>query len=390
MIFSQITAVICFLTMGVLAVPLPGIEETFSQFPIALSHEPVTYAHAPVAVAHAPIIKEVDHIAPANYEFKYGVHDSHTNDIKEQSEKRIGDKVEGHYSLVEPDGTTRTVKYTADHHNGFNAVVSKSGHAKVIAAPAPVIAHAAPLVAHSAPALTLSKYVSQLKILKNRINKTYGGVIICEFHTILTDGGVRPSIICIKTLTSENITQNPLMSFCRDLVKIHPVVLQFVSGTLILRQDYASVEKIFWTPGCSEATFLFPLEPNSTINTRHKYGKLIWKLDLHYRILEYLNLVNIEFFHAHTAILTTGEKQKKGFYIDWIMATFKVVIVLAAFTMKWKNIITEKSQSVIPQPEGGLQMPNKYNVVAVIALLAVAAVAQHHQQADHHVEEHHH
>ncbi|KAL9692324.1 hypothetical protein quinque_012087 [Culex quinquefasciatus] len=31
------------------------------------------------------------------------------------------------YSLVEPDGSVRTVDYTADDHNGFNAVVQKSG-----------------------------------------------------------------------------------------------------------------------------------------------------------------------------------------------------------------------------------------------------------------------
>lgn len=30
--------------------------------------------------------------------------------------------------MVEPDGTTRTVHYTADDKNGFNAVVTKSGH----------------------------------------------------------------------------------------------------------------------------------------------------------------------------------------------------------------------------------------------------------------------
>ena len=35
----------------------------------------------------------------------------------------------GYYKLVEPDGTTRTVHYTADKHNGFNAHVEKSGHA---------------------------------------------------------------------------------------------------------------------------------------------------------------------------------------------------------------------------------------------------------------------
>lgn len=42
------------------------------------------------------------------------------------------------YSLVEPDGSRRTVDYTADPINGFNAVVTKSGDpapAKIIAAP---------------------------------------------------------------------------------------------------------------------------------------------------------------------------------------------------------------------------------------------------------------
>jgi hypothetical protein len=72
---------------------------------------------------------------PAHYEFKYAVKDEHTHDIKEQYEKRVGDKVEGYYSLLEPDGTTRTVKYTSDKHAGFIAHVEKSGHASH---PAPV------------------------------------------------------------------------------------------------------------------------------------------------------------------------------------------------------------------------------------------------------------
>lgn len=61
------------------------------------------------------------------YAFKYGVHDPHTGDHKHQSETRDGDVVKGQYSLVEPDGSVRTVDYTADSVNGFNAVVSKSG-----------------------------------------------------------------------------------------------------------------------------------------------------------------------------------------------------------------------------------------------------------------------
>jgi hypothetical protein len=67
--------------------------------------------------------------AQPKYEFKYGVKDTHTHDIKEQAEKRDGDKVEGYYKLVEPDGTTRTVHYTADKHTGFHAKVVRSGHA---------------------------------------------------------------------------------------------------------------------------------------------------------------------------------------------------------------------------------------------------------------------
>nr|CAD7432917.1 unnamed protein product [Timema monikensis] len=63
------------------------------------------------------------------YKFDYAVHDPHTGDIKNQWESRDGDVVKGSYSLVEADGTLRTVDYTADKHNGFNAVVKKSGHA---------------------------------------------------------------------------------------------------------------------------------------------------------------------------------------------------------------------------------------------------------------------
>jgi hypothetical protein len=66
--------------------------------------------------------------AHPKYEFKYGVNDTHTQDIKEQAEKRDGDKVEGYYKLVEPDGNTRTVHYTSDKHKGFHAQVVRSGY----------------------------------------------------------------------------------------------------------------------------------------------------------------------------------------------------------------------------------------------------------------------
>ncbi|XP_069668747.1 adult-specific cuticular protein ACP-20-like [Periplaneta americana] len=71
---------------------------------------------------------DVDYYAYPKYSFKYSVNDYHTGDVKSQHEVRDGDVVKGQYSLVEPDGTLRTVDYTADKHSGFNAVVTKTGH----------------------------------------------------------------------------------------------------------------------------------------------------------------------------------------------------------------------------------------------------------------------
>lgn len=69
----------------------------------------------------------LDYHAHPKYSFNYGVKDPHTGDIKNQWETRDGDVVKGEYSLVEADGSVRTVTYTADHHNGFNAVVKRTG-----------------------------------------------------------------------------------------------------------------------------------------------------------------------------------------------------------------------------------------------------------------------
>ncbi|XP_063830130.1 uncharacterized protein LOC135079404 [Ostrinia nubilalis] len=117
---------------------------------------PVSYA-APVAkVAYA----EVE--APAHYEFQYSVHDEHSGDIKQQQEARAGDAVHGSYSLLQPDGLTRVVDYSADKEHGFNAVVRYEGHPApapahpvklAYAAPVAKLAYAAPVakVAYSAP-----------------------------------------------------------------------------------------------------------------------------------------------------------------------------------------------------------------------------------------------
>lgn len=71
----------------------------------------------------------VDFYSPPRYAFDYGVRNSHTGDNKQQAEVRHGDVVEGEYSLHEPDGTLRIVRYRADDRNGFNARVIRRGHA---------------------------------------------------------------------------------------------------------------------------------------------------------------------------------------------------------------------------------------------------------------------
>uniref|UniRef100_A0A1I8P1M2 Uncharacterized protein n=1 Tax=Stomoxys calcitrans TaxID=35570 RepID=A0A1I8P1M2_STOCA len=70
-----------------------------------------------------------DYHSYPKYEFKYGVENSKTGDIKNQWEHRDGDHVKGSYSFKEADGTTRIVDYHANGHHGFNAVVKTLGHA---------------------------------------------------------------------------------------------------------------------------------------------------------------------------------------------------------------------------------------------------------------------
>ncbi|KXJ71757.1 hypothetical protein RP20_CCG019762 [Aedes albopictus] len=151
------------LVAAVNAMPQHGYQHGY-----ASSHQSIQLhtAHAApvhhVAAIHAApiqhaIVKQVEHHAPANYEFSYSVHDEHTGDIKSQHETRHGDEVRGQYTLLDADGHHRIVDYHADHHNGFNAVVRREPtnikiaqpvH-KVIAQPIHVAAvahhHAAPV-----------------------------------------------------------------------------------------------------------------------------------------------------------------------------------------------------------------------------------------------------
>lgn len=117
-----------------------------------------SYAVAPAVHSYAtPVLAKTyvaEPSAPAHYDFEYSVHDPHTGDVKGQKETRRGDAVHGSYSLVDADGTKRTVEYTADAHHGFNAVVHKEPgvHPIAVKTVAPVVAsYAAPTYTHAYP-----------------------------------------------------------------------------------------------------------------------------------------------------------------------------------------------------------------------------------------------
>ncbi|XP_049866478.1 cuticle protein 19-like [Pectinophora gossypiella] len=101
---------------------------------IPVVHQAFPVVHA-APVHHAPAHHEEhheEHYSHPKYEFAYSVEDKHTGDIKSQHESRDGHLVKGEYSLHQPDGSVRTVKYTADKHSGFNADVHYSGHSQHI------------------------------------------------------------------------------------------------------------------------------------------------------------------------------------------------------------------------------------------------------------------
>ena len=97
-----------------------GLEQGHEQGYGQIARASLGDSHGYESHGHGHDEEAVDYYAPPKYAFKYGVNDYHTGDVKSQHETRDGDVVKGQYSLVEPDGSIRTVDYTADKHNGFN------------------------------------------------------------------------------------------------------------------------------------------------------------------------------------------------------------------------------------------------------------------------------
>ncbi|KAF9796301.1 hypothetical protein SFRURICE_019383 [Spodoptera frugiperda] len=120
----------------------------YAAAPVQYAAAPVHYA-APVAKVIAPVQKVLVSAQAEEYvssPYRRSTRGDGKVRRQSQQESRDGDAVHGEYSLVEADGSVRRVQYTADDHNGFNAVVSNSAPAH---APVAHAVHAAPvLLAH--------------------------------------------------------------------------------------------------------------------------------------------------------------------------------------------------------------------------------------------------
>lgn len=124
---------------------------------------PLAYAPVAKAVIAQPHYDEhqYDYDSHPQYSYSYDVHDSLTGDAKSQHETRNGDAVEGSYSFIEADGSRRVVHYTADDHNGFNAVVEKQPAQVAVKAVAPVhVKTIAPVVYQQAAPVAHAAYAA--------------------------------------------------------------------------------------------------------------------------------------------------------------------------------------------------------------------------------------
>jgi hypothetical protein len=102
-----------------------------AQYNNAYKHQPAAYKPAAYKPASYATAYKPEYEQPAEYSFTYDVNDAQTYDVKSQSESLKNGYTVGQYSLIDADGLRRTVDYTADDHNGFQATVRREpvGHA---------------------------------------------------------------------------------------------------------------------------------------------------------------------------------------------------------------------------------------------------------------------
>uniref|UniRef100_T1IUG9 Uncharacterized protein n=1 Tax=Strigamia maritima TaxID=126957 RepID=T1IUG9_STRMM len=83
-------------------------------------------AYAAPSYGHGSEYKVDDYAVPIDYNFRYDVKDDYTYNEQSREENKYGNVITGQYSLREPDGAMRIVKYTADDY-GFHATVDREG-----------------------------------------------------------------------------------------------------------------------------------------------------------------------------------------------------------------------------------------------------------------------
>ncbi|XP_017133230.1 larval cuticle protein A2B [Drosophila elegans] len=140
--------------LALIAAASAGVVLPAAQVYHAAPAQVATYAAPAPAVlktvAHPVLAKSDEEYDPhPQYKYAYDVQDSLSGDSKSQVEERDGDVVRGEYSLIDSDGFKRTVQYTADPINGFNAVVNREPLVKtVVKTVAPVATYAVPAYHH--------------------------------------------------------------------------------------------------------------------------------------------------------------------------------------------------------------------------------------------------
>ncbi|CAH1964330.1 unnamed protein product [Acanthoscelides obtectus] len=149
--FFVFAAVVAVARAGFLQPAAAPVAYAAPAYAAPLAAAPALLKSAPVLATKTVVSEEYD--PNPQYQFGYDVQDALTGDSKSQIESRNGDVVQGSYSLTDPDGTRRTVDYTADPINGFNAVVRKEplAAAAIVAKAAPVVAKVAAPVSYAAP-----------------------------------------------------------------------------------------------------------------------------------------------------------------------------------------------------------------------------------------------
>uniref|UniRef100_T1E733 Putative cuticular protein 4 rr-2 family n=1 Tax=Anopheles aquasalis TaxID=42839 RepID=T1E733_ANOAQ len=186
---------------------------------------PVAYAAAPIAkVAYAPQHDEYD--PNPQYSFSYGISDSLTGDSKSQQESRSGDVVQGSYSLIDADGFKRTVDYTADPHNGFNAVVRREPlAAKTVVAAAPVATKviAQPALAYAAP---VAKTISYAAPVAKTIS--YAAPVATKTYVSSPAVSYAAPLSYSAPLATKTIVQSPALSYAAPLSYSAPLATKTI------------------------------------------------------------------------------------------------------------------------------------------------------------------